>query len=241
MDVRLQIDESLDEGLRLWRYLDLAKLVSILDTKAIWLARADTFRDKHEGRFPDEMRTLIEKAYASFPADDPSPVKDAEDFQDYLLKNTFLSCWHKNIDENMAMWEIYGRDANAVAVQTNVGRIKHGIDSTDLSGYSLLLKPVLYQRAEDVPAILKYADCFFRKRPHFGFEQEVRISLDTYLPANPTKDTPYGHRLRCSADTLIESIYVHPDSAPWFLDAVNSITTHYDVKVNVKRGVFGNT
>ena len=51
----------------------------------------------------------MEKAYETFPADDPSPVKDAEDFQDYLLKNTFLSCWHKNIDENMAMWEIYGR------------------------------------------------------------------------------------------------------------------------------------
>lgn len=109
VSVHLQIDESLDEALRLWRYMDLAKLVSLLDTKAIWLARADTFRDKHEGRFPDEMRALMEKAYETFPADDPSPVKDAEDFQDYLLKNTFLSCWHKNIDENMAMWEIYGR------------------------------------------------------------------------------------------------------------------------------------
>ena len=237
----LQIDKSLDEGLRLWRYMDLARLVSLLETKAIWLARADTFRDKHEGRFPDEMRTLMEKAYEGFRVDDPSPVKDASDFQDYMLKNTFISCWHKNIDENMAMWEIYGRDTNAIAVQTTVARVRDGTDSSKLDGYSLLLRPVAYKRAEDVPGVLRYEDCFFRKRPHFSFEQEVRISLDTYSRANPAKNTPYGHQLRCSIKTLIESIYVHPDSADWFVDAVNSIATHYKLNAHVKRGVFGNT
>ena len=241
MNLHLRIDESLDEGLKLWRYMDLAKLVSLLDTKAIWLARADTFRDKHEGRFPDEMRSLTEKAYESFPADDSWPVKDAEDFQDYLLKNTFISCWHKNIDENMAMCEIYGRYTNAIAVQTTVSRIRNDTDSSGLNGHSLLLKPVVYQKAEDVPGVLPYEDCFFRKRPHFAFEQEVRISLDTYSRATPTKNTPYGHQLRCSIDMLIESIYVHPDSAEWFLDVVKSITKHSKVNAEVKRGAFGNT
>lgn len=243
MAVDLEIHKNLDQDLKLWRYIDLAKLVSLLETKAIWLARADTFRDKHEGRFPDEMRTLTEKAYETFLPDDPSPVKDANDFQDYLLKNTFISSWHKNINENMAMWEIYGRDMNAVAVavQTTVGRIKKGTDSSDLNGHSLLLKPVEYERAEDVQGILPYEDCFFRKRPHFAFEQEVRISLDTYSRYNPTKNTPYGHRLQCSIDVLIESIYVHPDSAAWFEDVVNSIRTRYQLSAEIKRGAFGNT
>ena len=221
--------------------MDLAKLISLLDTKAIWLARADTFRDKHEGRFPDEMRSLIEKAYESFRADDPSPVKDAEDFQDYLLKNTFISCWHKNIDENMAMWEIYGRDTNAIAVQTTVSRIRDGTDSSGLNGHSLLFKPVVYQKAEDVPGVLPYEDCFFRKRPHFAFEQEARISLDTYSPATRTKNTSYGYQLQCSIDMLIESIYVHPDSAGWFLAVVQSIIKRYAVNAEVKCGAFGNT
>lgn len=220
--------------------MDLAKLISLLETKAIWLARADTFRDKHEGRFPDEMRTWIEKAYESLPDDDSSPVKDADDFQDYLLKNTFVSCWHKNIDENMVMWEIYGRDTNAVALQTTVGRIKESIDSSGLSGHSLLLRPVVYERSEDVQGLLRYEECFFRKRPHFAFEEEVRISLDTYLRVNPTKDTPYGYDLPVLISMLIESIYVHPDSSEWFLDVVNSITKHYAVHAKVKRGTFGN-
>ena len=130
------------------------------------------------------------------------------------------------------MWEIYGRDTNAIAVQTTVGRIRDGTDSSDLNGHSLLLQPVVYQRAEDVLGVLLYEDCFFRKRPHFAFEQEVRISLDTYSRINPTKDTPYGHRLRCSINTFIESIYIHPDSATWFLDVVNSITTRYQANAD---------
>ena len=240
MKVNLKIDKALNESLTLWRYMDLAKLISLLETKSIWLARADTFKDRHEGRLPDEMRKLTEKAYESFSNDDPSPVKDADDFQDYLLKNTFVSCWHKNIDENMVMWEIYCRDTNAMAVQTTVGRIKDSIDSSKLSGHFLLLKPVVYEKSEDVPGVLRYEDCFFRKRPHFAFEEEVRISLDTYSPANPAKGTPYGYGLPVSINNLIESIYVHPDSSQWFVDVVNSITKHYEVDAEIMRGSFGN-
>ena len=180
--------------------------------------------------------TLMEKAYESFPKNDPSPVKDADDFQDYLLKNTFVSCWHKNIDENMVMWEIYGRDSNAVAVQTTIGRISESIDSSRLSGHSLLLKPVVYERSEDVQGVLRYEECFFRKRPHFAFEEEVRIALDTYLPAIATKNTPYGYVLPTCINDLIESIYVHPDSPEWFVGVVNSITNRYAVQAEVKRG-----
>lgn len=127
MEVLLKIDDALDEGQKVWRYMDVAKFISMLEQNALWLARADTFRDRHEGRFPDEMRKLMEKAYEGFGKDDPSPVKDADDFQDYLLKNTFISCWHENLDENMVMWEIYGRDNNTVAVQTTIGHMKRSI------------------------------------------------------------------------------------------------------------------
>jgi hypothetical protein len=240
MSINLATDSTLDDDLKLWRYMDLAKLISLLETKAIWLARADTFRDKQEGRFPDQMRAFIEKAYEGCSDDDPSPVKDVDDFQDYLLKNTFVSCWHKNTNENMVMWEIYGRDTIAVALQTTVGRIKGSIDSTGLSGHSFLLKPIVYEKSEDVKGELPYEACFFRKRPHFKFEEEVRISLDTYSPKNPAKNTPRGYGLPASINELIESIYVHPDSDEWFVDVVNSITKHYSVHAEVKRGMLGN-
>ena len=63
MAIYLKTEENLANDQILWRYMDLAKFVSMLESNALWLARADSFPDKHEGKFPDEMRKLIEKAY----------------------------------------------------------------------------------------------------------------------------------------------------------------------------------
>lgn len=219
--------------------MDLSKFISLIEKKALWLARSDTVRDKYEGRFPDDMRKAIEKAYESFEDRDDSVVKDADDFQDYLRKNTFINCWHKNFDENMVMWEIYGRDTNALAIQTTVKKMKNSIDPSNLSGHSLILKNVTYQRADEIPEVLLYEECFFIKRPHFSFEEEVRISLDTYSRINPTKKTPYGYHLSVSINDLIEQILIHPDSPDWFIDVINSIVKKYEVHAPVTRGLYG--
>jgi hypothetical protein len=232
---------SLDNDLVLWRYMDLAKFVSMLEKSAIWLARADTFGDKHEGRFPDEMREYIDKAYESFDEGDDSPVKDADDFQDYLVKNTFISCWHQNLEENMVMWQIYGKDNNAVAIHTTVESISNNVDASALSGYSLILKNVIYKDASEITGTLLYEECFFRKRRHFAFEKEVRISLDTYSRINPSKNTPYGYELPVFLNGMIDKVLVHPDSSGWFFDAVNSITAKYGLHAPVERGLCGNT
>jgi len=233
--------ENLDSNAILWRYMDIAKFISMLEQKAIWLARSDTLGDKHEGRFPDEMREYINKAYQSFDDSDNSPVKDSYDFQDYLVKNTFISCWHHNLDENMVMWEIYGKDKNAVAIQTTVEGIKNNVDPSALSGHSLIFKDVIYKNSDELSGVLPYEDCFFRKRQHFSFEREVRISLDTYSRVNPTKNTPYGYKLQVFLNGMIEKVLVHPDSSTWFFDAVNSVTTKYELHASVERGVYGNT
>ena len=239
--VFLEQDESMGDSLVLWRYMDVAKFVSLLETQSIWLARADTFRDRHEGRFPDGMSEWIRKAYDEFPDDDPSPVKDAEDFQDFLVKNTFISCWHKNPAENLVMWEIYGRDGNAVAIQTSAGRIVENSDTSKLCGHSLIFRPVQYRDPREIQGVLPYEECFFYKRPHFAFEEEVRISFDTYSPFRPTKDTPFGHKLPVFLNGLIESILVHPDSSGWFVDVVEGIAKRYEVHAPVVRGSFGNS
>lgn len=239
MSITLITDKNLTEDEVLWRYMDLPKFISMLEQKALWLARADTFRDMHEGRFPDDMRKAIEKAYEDFSDDDKSPVKDAEDFQEYLLKNTFISCWHKNFDENMVMWEIYGKNTNAITIQTTVKNMKNNIDSSSLTGHSLILKSVSYQKADEISGVIPYEDCFFRKRPHFAFEKEVRVSLDTYSRLNPSKKTAYGYKLPVQINRFIEKILVHPDSQDWFMDVVNSITKKYGINAPVSRGVYG--
>ena len=240
MHPKLKIDDSLTDDVVLWRYMDLSKLVALL-SGGLWLARADTFKDRHEGRFPDEMRELLREAYKTLPDGPGGEVKDAEDFQEYLLKNTFISCWHQNSDENLAMWEIYGRDASAVAVQTSVGRMRSVLSGVKPEGITFNLKPVSYMNADEVPGTLRYEECFFRKRRHYVFEQEVRLSLDTYSRYKPSKNTPYGKLLTINVNGLVDRVYVHPDCAQWYLDVVCSVMQKFGCSANVVRGTAGNS
>jgi hypothetical protein len=137
------------------------------------------------------------------------------------------------------MWEIYGGTMNAVAIQTTVKRIKENVNPGDISGHSLRIKNVDYKNADEISKPIKYEDCFFRKRRHYNFEREVRISLDTYCPINPTKVTPIGYKLQTSLNKMIDKVVVHPDSPSWFHDVVCSIMKKYNLSQPVERGVCG--
>ena len=239
-NLQLKIDDSLSHNTKLWRYIDLAKFISLLDSRALWLARSDTFRDQGEGQFPQEMRVAIEKAYEGFTGKEDSPIHDANDFREYLCKNAYVSCWHKNVDENMVMWELYGRDSNSVAIQTTVGKLKSNISKIDSGGLEFHLKNVQYSNAQDVKGKLNYTAPFFIKRPHFSFEQEARILLSTYSAISPNKDTPLGKKVELDAVEAIEKVLVHPDSHDWFVQVVKSISDKYGLKASVERGVYGN-
>lgn len=239
-NLKLKVEDSLSTDTKLWRYIDLAKFVSLLDSGSLWLARSDTFKDQSEGRFPSEMRVAIEKAYESFDNKNDSLINSADDFQEYLCRNAYVSCWHKNIDENMVMWELYGRDSNAVAVQTTVEKLESNISKIESGGLEFHLKNVQYSRAEDVKGKLNYSAPFFIKRPHFNFEQEVRVLLSTYSAIAPNKDTPLGVMVKLNVVEAIEKILVHPDSQDWFVKVVQSISAKYGLSAPVERGVYGN-
>jgi hypothetical protein len=236
MNIALTTDQSLENEQVLWRYMSLAKFISMIAQNALWLARADTFKDKHEGRFPDDMKKNIMKVYQQLGNKGSSPIQNAQDLQDYLVKNTFINCWHKNCAENMVMWAIYGESNTSIAIQTSIGKIKTAINTSDLNGHCLNLKNVTYLESDAIPETLRYEHCFFIKRPHFSFEQEVRISLDTYYPNNPSKETPYGHMLPVNISNLINKILIHPDSPDWFEEVIASITDKYKIHAPVSRG-----
>ncbi|MNQ73589.1 hypothetical protein D3C85_883260 [compost metagenome] len=186
------------------------------------------------------MRIAIEKAYESFEGKEDSLIKSADDFQEYLCRNAYVSCWHKNIDENMVMWELYGRDGNTVAIQTTVEKLKSNIPKIECGGLEFHLKNVQYSRAEDVKGKLNYSAPFFIKRPHFNFEQEARILLSTYSTISPRKDTPVGVAVKLNVVEAIDKILVHPDSQDWFVNVVKSISAKYGLSAPVERGVYGN-
>jgi hypothetical protein len=190
--------EGVDNDTILWRYMDLSKFVALLSMESIWLARADTFLDKNEGKFHLEMQETLRKAYGKFRITGNALIKNEDDFQRYLIHNSYLSCWHENNHENMVMWEIYSQKKEAIAIKTTVRDL---IGSLDLSNFKrnffeLKLSKVDYTPSEQIKGSLKYSSPFFVKRPHFSFESEVRLFLSSYSSFQPTIKTPLGYNFK---------------------------------------------
>ncbi|MDY6943790.1 MAG: hypothetical protein SVU69_12365 [Pseudomonadota bacterium] len=153
----------------LWRYMNFPKFVSMLDRQGLWLARSDTFRDLHEGRFPDDIKRHMDQVYKELEQkkEVSKKIRGTADFQEHLRKNMFLSCWHKNTEENMVMWELYGRDRNAtVAIQTTAKIIQESIKkecpspSAMTPFHGLIIKNVAYQEADEPLKVMRYEDFF---------------------------------------------------------------------------------
>ena len=238
--MELTVDKYLKDDQLLWRYMDLSKYISLLSTESLWLARSDTFKDQQEGKLPLLMEKELDVIYKKFESNKDEKINSAEDFKNALCSGAYINCWHKNADESMIMWEIYGQDTNLIAVQTTVKSLKSSIGKNILKGISFSLKSVDYSNHSEVDNP-HYTVPFFVKRPYFNYENEARILLITHSIYDPAFDTPIG--FPCSIDTkkFINKILVHPDSEQWFINVIESITKKYGVVVDVKRGLHGNT
>jgi hypothetical protein len=138
-----------DPSVRVWRYLDLVKLVSMLTRDALPLLRVDTLPDKFEGRYgPNYMRSLNERHQEfleivrkrqNLPDNDPFLQAAGEASQALDLRQeamhravTFVSCWNSGPAESEAMWRIYGGSGPAVALTLPYSRLRDSLDGPEL-------------------------------------------------------------------------------------------------------------
>ena len=237
-NLQLNVDNNLSKNEKLWRYIDLSKFVSLLSTKSLWLARPDTFQDSHEGKFPVAMKCSLDKSYSELGPCPNTDISSSDDFGRILCRNAYISCWHRNANENMVMWQVYGKDTNIVSIQTDVHSLKESLKGAKLDGLSFLLKNINYQDHSE-SNLESYTAPFFIKRPHFSFENETRILFSTNKATTTSCETPLGYTCKVSTNILIKEILVHPDSEDWFLDVVKDIAAKYEINAPVQRGLYG--
>jgi hypothetical protein len=54
--------EPSNPDIRIWRYMDFAKYVSLLETSALWFSRADKLGESFEGKLGDPFEGAISRA-----------------------------------------------------------------------------------------------------------------------------------------------------------------------------------
>src|SRR5450759_1000989 len=94
----------------LWRYLDLPKLVSLLEHQSLWFARLDTLGDPYEGVPPKPLIDDMWRLSDDLPETERLHRTDVASHNTHFFSTTpkllFVSCWHANPVESAAMWRL---------------------------------------------------------------------------------------------------------------------------------------
>lgn len=219
--------------------MDFTKFVSMLNTNSLFFVRPDKFRDPFEGVYSNGNKTLRKSVYTDIEEQELLKISETLDtFNKFQRKFIMINCWHLNDYESAAMWDLYLKSNEGIAIQTTVGGLIEGFSSTDEKIYIGKVNYIDYEK-DWIPEDNTF-HLYTHKRKSFEYEQEVRALYQADLPLSEgkidyTSEPPFdfGKQIRCNISDLIENIYVSPTSPSWFYDLVVSICIKFDLQVNV--------
>lgn len=238
-----------DETAKIRRYINLAKLTSILQKKALFLSRLDLLGDPLEGSWSKASTEYFRKHVGDEDADRLSIVHKV------LKKRSWVSCWHCADSESEALWRLYSPDNQGIAIQSTVGRLveaippvstyqrtDHGSDlfqEVELSGVSRV-RYVDYSK--DGPHLNNTIGPLLCKRVSFAHEKELRAIVQL-LPLGigdrkGLQNAPEGAKglyRNIQVEKFIQNIYIDPLAPDWFLDLVKDLVRQYRFVIPVRR------
>jgi hypothetical protein len=217
---------------RLWRYMDVTKLIFLLSRSALYFPRSDLLGDPWEGS-ASLVDVHLRKQYP------PEMVGGSADLRKEMTQKMFLSCWHQNEHQSAAMWKLYLKSDEGIAIRTTCDRLRRCFKETTHDIFVGEVKYVDYQRF--VIGERNVLPPFFVKRLSFAHEREVRavISSIFHTPPQPTKlppdPEPFGITLDVNLDFLVEGVFVAPGTQDWVRDAIQSILEKFGLDRIVQR------
>ncbi len=138
--------------------------------------------------------------------------------------------------ESAAMWKLYTQTNEAVAIKSTFRRLQESLPRSD----KLLIGKVKYRDYKKERLGEKFiTDRFFYKRKSYEHEEEIRVVLfnlnDEWPSSIQVVETEGGVYIKIQIDTLIDKVYVAPNSPDWFRELVENIVRLYGIHKEVIR------
>lgn len=221
-----RISEPNDEDI-LWRYLDFAQFVDLLENKAIFFSNMECLPDPFEGVCPkrnvEEFRSRL---LSSVPKGIEEVAIEALIMPSYKkaeipFMNLLVNCWHCNKEESYAMWMIYA--GKGIAIKTRFSRLRDSFAGTE---EDILIGRIQYIHHETHMHYTEQSELFFNKsyitdkifsKPYwYSYEKEVRVfTLEKQCEEEINKGfATQGKHVPVDINILIEEIKTSP-FAPW--------------------------
>lgn len=241
-----EADKRVESDTVLWRYMDLAKFLQLLEEKTLFLARADKFDDPFEGasglatrekEWDDHYLAFFRDACRNLPPGaSPMPEDAVEQNAQRLLasirqtalddrRRTFVSCWHANSGESEALWRLYcPPGSSGVVIRTTADRLLRAL------GPSAQITLGRVQYVDFRKSFAGFHDRIFWKRKSLAHEAEVRAACRGSL-----SDDWSGLPVSVDLSILLELVVPSPFAPAWFPTLLASLVDRFGLQAPVEK------
>lgn len=231
-----------NDNVKIWRYCDITKFLSLLDKRALFFSRIDKLEDRFEGSFPKATTEARPEKYRKQYSENADVILQFHSFAFEQIRKFFLvNCWSASEYEIAAMWKLHINNDVGIAIQSTYDRFKSSFVE-DLED-DIHVGNVRYIDFNlDNINETNLFDRFFYKRKSFAFEREFRAVIfrvqeslkgGTIDIKRPVYE--HGKYIKVNIDTLIEGVFVSPSAPEWFVSLVQSILEKYQINKKVKQ------
>ena len=238
-----------DKNTIIWRYMDFSKFMSLLDKRCLFFSRADLLGDPFEGSVTEQDVKYREKFWEriidasrerGINVDEfrsKIPVIDS-DVNEAFRKWTYVSCWHINNFDSIAMWKLYTSSKDAVAIRSTLGRLLECLEfSTDVFHIGQVNYIDYTKDASNHIGPFSY----FNKSKAYVSEAELRV-ITQVIPDHKIGTSYFsgeiaigGVYIKVDLNRLIDKLFVPPGSQDWFKLMMKSIIEKYELAKEVSR------
>lgn len=206
-------------GMKVWRYMDLAKFVWLLKEKRMFMSRLDKLTDPYEGSLTAKTIEGIDSFLRKHGS--KNGWAEMSNFYRQNQATTYACCWHANEQESEAMWRLYCGQGNGIAIQTTYANLVNAIEN-EPEVYIGCVQYIDYEHAWFPDANAFHP--VMHKRLAFAHEREVRlVSSPSTFRASQVTAKPESVSIPWDSSTKVERVYVDPYAREYFFDAVQTI------------------
>ena len=209
--------DMINDNLKVWKYMNLSKLIWMLEKRMLWFNRIDSFEDVFEGTYPAANKSLRHEIYEGKPL--PDSVYDQ--IMDLAKKNTFACCFYTNAFESAAMWKLYAND-DGVAIQTDTNNLKEAFYPEPTPVFITKVNYIDYD-SDFLPERNMFSLGAY-KRKSFSHENEIRC---LWSPHEMGSLSAKGKGTLISTEKLIKKIYLSPYAPSYLEDVVKGLLVKY--------------
>lgn len=242
------LDLSVEDDQSVWRYMEFAKFVAMLQQGGLYFSSVHELEDQFEGaiglarREPDwdefylgYFRKIVVTPPPGFSQPNWSEERIESEANKLLeqlkagssrARSLLVSCWHANDIESEALWRLYCPSPTpGVAIRTTVGQLWEAT-ARDASA---VVGRVHYLDFRHSFATVQNERVFCKRRS-LSHECEVRVTLQNEHE-NPVK----GKTLTCDLMALINDVIISPFAPVWFPDVVSGAIEKFGYSLEVRQ------